>query len=361
MKRNLFFMPLFLAACFVMTLASCGGDKFKVSGEVADGAGKTLLLEKTGYNGNWVTIDSTRIKDNGSFSISAESPASSEIYRLALGDRYVYFPIDSVESLTVKTSLADFGYKFSVEGTPQAEKMAEFDRSVLALNANDPAAREAFKRDVYKQYIQDSRGSILSYYVLTKFVNGHPLFDPTNTSDARFYAAVATQFQEYRPDDPHAEMLKQVSLDAMRKKASAQGKKTVIQAQELKIIDVSLPDENGKNVSLSDVAGKGVPTLVVFAMMNEEKSPAFNRELARIYNSRQGNLRIYHISVDDDHFAWREAAKNLPWTTVIDAGGISSDAALKYNVSSLPVFFIYDGAGNLLNRAEDFATLEKML
>ncbi len=48
-------------------------------------------------------------------------------------------------------------------------------------------------------YIRDGQGSIVSYYVLTKTHGGKALFDPEDPSDTKYYAAVATQFQEFRP------------------------------------------------------------------------------------------------------------------------------------------------------------------
>ena len=69
----------------------------------------------------------------------------------------------------------------------------------------------------------------------------------------------------------------------------------------------------------------------------------------------------YHISFDADHYVWRDAARNLPWITVIDPGGMSSDALVKYNVGTIPAFFIYDAGGELVDRASDFRELSQKL
>lgn len=51
------------------------------------------------------------------------------------------------------------------------------------------------------------------------------------------------------------------------------------------------------------------------------------------------------MSLDADQYAWRDAAVNLPWVTVFDPEGASSQAAARYNVGALPAFFIYNANG----------------
>lgn len=349
------------AAVLVTILSSCGDTEFKITGEVEGAGGQSLVLEKSDFHGRWIAVDSTRIGKSGKFSIESEAPASPDIYRLALGDQFIYMPVDSVETLTVTTTAAQFGSVYTLTGTDQARLMAEFDKELMAQKAAGSSDLGAFKRNVYAKYIQNGNGSILSYYILTKTIDGRPLYDPADKEDARYYAAVATQFDNYRPNDPHGKMVKEVSLRAMRDRNSAQGRKTVIEANELKVIDIALPDENGRQVRLSDIVGKGKPVAVIFSMMNEKESPAFNRELARIYNAKGGSVEFYHISFDPGQYEWREAARNLPWITVLDAGGNNSNALVDYNVGSLPAVFLYNSAGDLTDRPESLKDLERKL
>lgn len=345
--------------CGVLT--GCGEAKFKIDGEVSGADGKTLVLEKSDFGGVWVALDSTKIGNSGRFSISSPAPASPEIYRLSLGDRFVYLPVDSIEKLTLTTTDNDFGRKFSLTGTPQAELMAQFEQDLLALNSPDSTSMANFKRNVYTKYIQNGEGSILGYYVLTKIYGDKPLYDPADPQDAKYYAAVATQFDNFRPNDPHGRMVKEASLQAMRKHNSERGLKTVIEANEITVLEIDLPDASGKNRKLSEVIGKGKPVIVVFSMMNEAESPAFNRELARIYNSRGGNVEIYQVSFDEGRYEWRDAVANLPWINVIDPAGMSSTVLRDYNIGGLPAVFLYDANGELTDRPATLKDLEKKL
>lgn len=358
MKRFIFMKNLYFALCaaLILVLSSCSENRFKVEGSVEGGGGKTLLLEKADFHGRWYPVDSVKISDSGKFSFSADAPASPEIYRLTLDKSFIYLPVDSVETISVASSASAFGSDFTLDGSENARNLAEFEKSLIALGNADKATLDKFKRDVYTKYIQNSHGSVLSYYVLTKVYDGKPLYDPADPQDVKYYAAVATQFAEYRPDDPHGKMVREASVQAMKRRNSDKGMKTVISAEEINMVDVALQNVEGKEVKLSDVVGKGKPVLLVFSMMTLQESPEFNRQLARLYSSRGGSVEIYQISFDKDIYAWRDAARNLPWINVIDAGGLSSDALLRYNVSDLPALFIYNSAGELVDRA---ATVEE--
>lgn len=361
MKFKSVFHRIVLLSASVLVIAGCSEDKFKVNGEIEGGADKTVLLEKSDFQGRWIVLDSVKVASSGKFEIKSEAPASPEIYRLSLGDRFIYFPIDSVETVTIVSPADRFGTEFEVSGSEQAKNMASFEKELMALDINDEAKREEFKKNVYTKYIKDSQGGIIGYYVLTKVVGGKPLYDPANVSDARYYAAVATAFDYFRPNDPHTGMLRDVSIAGMRRKNSESGKARVVEAEEITMLDIDLQDVNGKNVKLSDIAGKGKKTVVIFAMMNEPESPALNLGLAELYSAMGGNVNFYQVSFDSDQYAWRDAAKNLRWTNVIDPAGMTSDVAVKYNLSSLPVFFIYSADGNLVDRADNVAELRKKL
>lgn len=350
---------LSLAALFSLT--GCGEARFKVSGEVEGGADKSLVLEKSDFHGRWIPVDSVKIGGSGKYSIKSDAPASPEIYRLRLDDSFIYFPVDSVENLVINSPASGFGTDFTVEGTEQAANLASFEKELQKLDVKNDAAKEQFKKDTYNKYLKDSQGSIIGYYVLTKIVDGKPLYDPESPADVKYYAAVATAFDQFRPNDPHTPMLRHVALGAVRRQNSEQGKSRVLEAEEITLIDVELPDEDGKNVKLSDVAKNGKPTVLIFAMMNEPESPALNIALSDLYNRLGGRVNFYHVSLDADHYAWREAARNLGWITVIDQAGQTSDALRNYNVSALPTFYIYDASGSLSDRASTVAEVSKKL
>lgn len=352
-------LPLLCAGLLIAATTACKKNSFTVEGTVKGADNTSLLLEKSDYHGRWQVIDSTRTDKSGRFSISQEAPNAPEIYRLCLDDRYIYFPIDSTESINVSTTAKGFGLTYELSGSEQAQNMARFDQMAAKANKSNPDSLEALKKAVFEQYIRDSRGSLLSYYVLTKTFGNKPIFDVTNPGDIKYFAAVATAFEDFRPDDPRTAMLKGAALTAMRRRNSAEGRSRVMEGRELKLIEIALPDETGKEKRLSDVAREGKPTVLAFSLLTLPDSPEIHRELAKIRENR--GVNIYQVGLDPDQYSWREAARNLPWTTVYDAKGAHSPSAIAYNAIEIPVYFIYNSRGELVDRAETIAELKSKL
>lgn len=363
MKRNFTYFSGHLAAASLLIsvfATSCGNDDFKIKGEIYGAENRSVVLAKSDFHGRWVAIDSARVSSSGAFSISRPAPAAPEIFRVEIDGRFIYVPIDSTETVTLTSSLDKFGTEFTLSGSQKAEALERFEKEVLTLPADaNPDSLDSFKRDIYTKYMRDGQGSIVSYHILTKLIGNRPLFDPDR--DYRYFAAVANGFKQLRPDDPHTALLENTSISAMKRRNAGNGPKYTIQAEELTMIDIDLPDENGKNRKLSEFVGNGKPTVVIFSVLTHPDSPALNLELSKLYSSMGSNVNFYHVSLDPDQYSWRDAAKNLPWVTVFDPDGEYSKAAVKYNVSVLPTYFVYSADGELKARAMTVDDLRKEL
>lgn len=364
MKRLLTYLStrtaLASAAFAAVLLTGCSKPEFKIKGEIEGADNQALTLQKSDFHGRWIIVDSTRTSKSGSFKLTQPAPASPDIYRLALGDKYIYMPVDSIETLTVTTTADGFGRSYTLAGSDEAVQMAAFDAEVLALpNGVSADSLNSFKRNVYAKYIQNAQGSIVAYYVLTKTLGDKALFNPED--DLRYFAAVATGFKSRRPNDPRTALLEETAMRTMKARNAAKGIRYELQAPEITVIDIDLPDENGNNRKLSDIVGNGKKTVVMFTVLTHPDSPAVNAALKNLYDSRQGAVNFYQVSLDPDQYAWRDAARNLPWTTVYDPDGEYSKAAQSYNVGTIPTFFIYNTAGELSDRAESIEELRKKI
>lgn len=358
--KKIFKFSFFIASAFLL-LSSCHKDEFKIKGEIYGGENKSLILEKSDFQGRWLPVDSTKINRNGGFSFSFPSPSSPDIYRISLNGRFIYIPVDSTETITVSSSLESFGRDFSLSGSHNAEQMAEFEKQLQKTKTDHPDSVTAFKKSVFSNFMKDNQGSIVAFYILTKTVDGKPLYDPSLPGDRKYFGAVATGYQATRPDDPHTALLEQTVLQALKIKNSENGNFRTLEANEISMLDIDAQDETGKNVKLSDVAAKGKPVVVIFSLLNQPESPELNIALANIYNRLAGKVEFYNVSLDDDQYQWREAAKNLPWITVYSPGQGSSMDAIRYNVFRLPSFFIYNSQGELTSRPMTLDELNKSL
>lgn len=353
-KYLLFIIP-------VLPLCSCSNNKFKIKGEIYGGEEKSILLEKSDFQGRWIPVDSTHINKNGGFSFSFPTPGSPDIFRLSLNGQYVYIPVDSTETITLNSSYEKFGHDFTLTGSKNAEMMEKFEKQLQNTNTADSDSLRNFKRNVFSNYMKDFQGSILSFYILTKTIDGQPLYNPNDRTDSKYFAAVATGFKTMRPDDPHTALLETTALNTLRKKNSEDGKVREIEGYEISLIDLDLQNENGKNIKLSDITGKGKPVVVIFSLLNQPESPDLNIALSKVYNRLNGKVEFYNVSLDSDQYEWREAAKNLPWITVYSPGQFSSPDAIKYNVFQLPSFYIYNADGELSSRPLTIEELNKSL
>ena len=350
-----------MASITAIALAGgCGEKGFKIEGQLADSNGDKVLLEKADYSGYWTIVDSTRTDKKGNFKFSQPQQSGPEIFRLTLDDKYIYLPVDSTETLTVTSSKGQFGHNFTVTGTEQAERMAQFEKDLIAFvpNIDNADSLKNFKRRIYNEYMHDGRGSVMTYYILTKTIGNRALFDPS-TEDYRYIVAVANNYKHFRPDDAHAPFLLNLAMAAQRHHNDQNGIRTVINAEEIKVLEIALNDENGKEQKLTDMVGKGKPVVVAFTLMRDGVTPEINRQLAELYKA--GRVDIYNVSPDRDQYGWREAASNLPWTTVLDPSAGQDKVFLQYNVGQLPTFFIYNANGELTARCASVKEIREKL
>ncbi|MDE6010102.1 MAG: peroxiredoxin family protein, partial [Muribaculaceae bacterium] len=299
-------------------------------------------------------LDSVEIKKSGSYSMLSIAPPDPEIYRLRLGEGYVYFPVDSVETITIDAPADRFATDFSISGSDQAEAMGRFEKELIAASRHlsNPDSANNFKRHVFTTYLKDARGSVMSYYILTKTVDGAPLFSVPE--DTRYFAAVATAIREYRPDDPRLEMLTRTATSARRTVPSDSTRRRVMEAAEISFIDINLPSTDGKDVRLSQVAGKGQPTVLIFSDLSNPDTPALNAELRKL-----SGVKIYNVGFDDDQLQWRNAAANLPWICVYANDSEASRLVGSYNIGALPTIYVLDAAGNLKARCASLDELRR--
>lgn len=355
------FVKFSIVAFAIISLSACGRNEFKVKGEIYGAEDKSIVMEKSGFQGQWIAVDSTRINKNGGFSLSFPAPQSPEIFRLVLNNKFIYFPVDSTETITINSSFDQFGHDFSLDGSGNAKMMEKFEKDLQKANTLNPDSLKEFKRNVYSNYMRDPQASILSYYILTKTVNGKPLYNPAEPTDRKYFTAVATAYKTARPNDPHTALLEQTALNVLKEKNREEGKVLNIEANEITLLEIDRQNEKGENIKLSDIVGKGKPVVVIFSMLNLQDSPELNLALAELYRKHQGNVEFYNVSLDEDQYQWREAAKNLPWITVYSPGQTASEDAVKYNVFQIPSFFIYNKDGELTSRPLTLEELNKSL
>ena len=129
---------------------------------------------------------------------------------------------------------------------------------------------------------------------------------------------------------------------------------------ETGLIEIELPDCNGKIRRLSDEKGKVV--LLDFTAYKTNYSPNYNMLLRNLYNkfADQG-FTIYQVSVDSDESYWLNSVRNLPWVCVYDEESANSSYLSSYNVQQIPTAFLIDRNGSIVDRPDNTDELESKI
>ncbi|MDE5829147.1 MAG: AhpC/TSA family protein [Duncaniella sp.] len=344
---NNFRIFLGAAALGVSVFTGCTDNKWTVRGQLEPSAGSAIAVEAND-NGRWYMLDSVKIDSKGDFSYSHDAQGYPDVYRLRNDNVTVYFPIDSIETVTVKRE----GDRYMVSGSSQADMMMKAD-SIIGSGASDNEIKNQLSR-----LILTDPASITAYYVINRKVAGQPIFNPSIKKDLRAIGAVANAYNEQRPADPRTGYLKRLYLSSRFVK----DKGTSVVANEIGSPEINLYDNTGVRRSLNELSEQGKIVVLNFTSYAAEESPAFNLMLNSIYEKfHDTGLEIYQVSVDEDEYFWKRAADNLPWVTVINDAHNSGQVLMDYNVGSIPTVFIINRNGDVVERVTDLSNLESLV
>ncbi|MCM1163887.1 MAG: AhpC/TSA family protein [Muribaculaceae bacterium] len=347
------------ALCALCISCSSDSDKWGVKGTISGLSETDAIILEGNNQGYWYFIDSIKADKDGRFAYSHAPLGYPDIYRLRVADKSIYFPIDSIETVTVNASMPDITTSYTLSGTPQAENLARVDSMIAAsaaqLGSQSVATDMTLKRQLGQMLLADPAG-IVTYYIISKSIDGRPLFNPADRMDNRYIGAVANAFNERRPNDPRTNYLKNLFIS--NRKSSSTSEKT-LQANLVGAFNIELYDNKGVKHSLLDLSKQGKVALLSFTAYGAEWSPAFNVELNKLYQKyKDSGFEIYQVSLDDNEYAWKEAAKNLPWITVLN--DISNRKALNdYNVTVLPTTFVINRNGEIVERVLSVEDLDR--
>lgn len=361
MKIRLYHIAAAMAGMAMMSGCGKNDAGWTVEGSVEGADEAKLYLEAFNNNGNnWYVLDTVRTDHEGKFSITSPRAAFPDVYRITLDGKSVYFPIDSTETITVKSKAGAFSTDYSVEGSDAAATMLKSDKLINDYVASHGVAAldsaVNLKRELSGMILGDMPG-IASYYLVTKRINGKPVFNPLIKSDMKIIGAVANAYSEFRPNDPRAEFLKRLYIEARKLSGTTALSADTLVATEIDLIDIELPDASGKKVKLSDVAAANKVVILNFTDYSADYSQPLNIALRKTYDQYHNNgLEIYQIGISPDEYQWRMAARNQPWTTVYYSTNLSGKDLMNYNVGSLPAMFIISN-GALSERISDINSL----
>ena len=361
-----------------LALTSCNNKKFHINGNITEAKDSMLYLENISLNGP-VKIDSVKLGEDGTFDFqeNAMDSITPEFYRLRIANQTINLSIDSTETVTVKAAYPQMSYKYEVEGSENCNTIKELSLKQMLLQSNingivkNPnigvdsvdviVARmlNDYKQDIKRNYIFKAPMMASSYYALFQTLQvgrvNTLIFNPRNNKDdVKVFAAVATSWDTYYPNAERGKNLHNIAIQGMKDIRIIENQMAAQQLDASKVqvngvIELALQDNKGVTRKLTDLKGKVV--LLDFHLFAGEQSTKRIMMLRELYNKyHAAGFEIYQVSVDPDEHFWKTSTAALPWISVRDEDGIQGASVAKYNVQSIPTFFLIDRSNTLRSR-----------
>lgn len=365
-----------------LLLASCGGKKFHVSGNITEAKDSVLYFENMSLDGP-VTVDSVKLSADGAFSFSDDAPSAPEFYRLRIASQIINLSVDSTETITVKASYPQMSTGYTVEGSQDcltikdlALRQINLQSLVIGIENNPSIGYDAaedtirkvieqYKDFIKRNYIYKQPMKASSYFALFQALGPRLIFNPRESKeDIKAFAAVATSWDSFYPGSLRGENLHNIAIEGMKnvriienRIAASQQGIDPSKVNTSNIIEIALPDNHGNVRRLTDL--KGRPVILDFHVFASEGSLQRIMQLREIYNKYHSRgLEIYQVSLDPDEHFWKTQTAALPWICVRDADTTGSRLLMLYNIQKLPTFFLVDKTNTLYKRDEQIKDLE---
>ena len=278
--------------------------------------------------------------------------------------------------------MKDLSFGYQVEGSGTCDtirllclKLADLEREARRISANRNYTLQErdsmigrlvtqYKTEVKLDFIQNHYDATYSYYACFQALGGQLLFDPMyDKSDLTWMRAVANAWNERYPSSQRAENLRNIIQECRRNLAKPREIVLNIdgdKVRELGIIDMTFPDINANERTLSDLRGSVVLLdFTAFFMDGSTERTLLLRELYEKYHDK--GFEIYQVSLDPNEHFWKQRCEALPWVSVYCEEGLESDMLRLYNVQHLPCYFLIDRNCDLQARQEDIPDLEKAI
>lgn len=378
-----------IALFAVALLAAIGCERqpsFTVEGTISGAQDSMLYLYNRSMTGI-VLLDSAKLDSDGEYSFSQPSPVGPDLYVLRLSNQIINFAADSTETITISGSMPGLARNYSVSGSQSSEKIrqlsqmhAQLQQRVFDVEQNPALMGQPmidslqsmirqYKDSVLMNYIFFEPQSAYAYFALSQTLDhvywrpSH-IFEMGDSLDDRAYRAVATCWSQYYPESSRAQQLYNMVERDITNSRILHARQQQLSSDQIvvsNIIDLSLPDLNGQQRTLSELQGKVV--LLDFHLFSAPESGERILKLRTLYNQyHEQGLEIYQVSIDQDEHLWKQAVSQLPWVAVYDPAGTS---LTRYNVQEVPEFFTISRNNELQKRSTQItdinAEIERLL
>lgn len=353
--RKLFY--LFIVAGVLFSCQS--NNKYTIEGTVVGDAyeGTNVLLQQMS-NDALVAIDTAVIK-NGTFSFSGV--ADSVRLRFITLDESINPQQENMVPMLVESGnmAVNFDTIVTVTGTKVNEVYSDFRRQQRALSLQMKSIRESFDSEKAAGTMTEARDEELraSYDAIN---------DQLTDLDFNFIKDnIGNQLGEFIFRDSYSKLDEEkqkaiLDLASEEFKADAKIQRLIKRLENYekvkvgnKFIDFTLNDPEGKEVSLSDFAGKGNYVLIDFwASWCGPCVREMPNVVAAYEKYKSKGFQVVGVSLDQEHESWVKGIKdlNMTWPQMSDLQYWKSPVVDLYAFNGIPHTVLLDKDGTILEK-----------
>jgi hypothetical protein len=367
-------MNRILAIFSLLLLFSCGKhEKFRISGELENGKGKTIYLDILEVEGPRV-VDSVKIGPGEKFSFSQKISMPS-FYQLRIDrNNFITLLAEPEERIIIGGNASNLPGTYRVSGSAGSDLLKTLnDRLATTRRQMEPligeilaledgpglAGEEARINEELQEIINAQRRFSIAFVIdniesLAAITALYQQFDEETyvlgrMRDIQYLKITAESLKRLYPGSPHVMALaadaesQERHYEIFRLNAMAEERGDVVTTYP----DIAMPGKEGDTIRLKSVPEKYV--LLLFGSSLNQASVEFSHNLLPLYREYHGKgFQVYHVSVERDRQEWLSYLKisELPWVHVAEFGEGNFMAAQSYNIQQIPSnYLIYSDVG----------------
>lgn len=334
-------------------------EEYKVSGSIKNYKG--LIYLKKVDNENLIVVDSAETDAEGNYELEVMS-AEPDFFVLGTSDSLSHLIILDNKNVKVNADAKDFIESIRFTGSDATQHYVKFNSKINKLIAQQNHIKKEIPRliqrndldslkliEVQLKNVQEVTAQFIKQYIDT-IVPSLAVFNIIGylniEKDFDYLQSLSKKMEEKLPHSKYTKMLSKeiANILAMQKKLEENGIALGAVAPE-----ITLPNPDGKMVSLSSLRGKYI--LLDFWASWCGPCRAENPNVVKVYHKfKNKGFDVFSVSLDKEKNAWLSAIQKdgLAWNHVSDLKFWESSVVPLYGIEGIPATFLLDKEGKVI-------------